>query len=114
STSCCRGCSPSRFWVRQVRLRIAFGRPPLRRLTDNRHVPAHEESLELMADVKVACVFGTRPEAVKMAPVVSALRDVPGVLTRVCVTGQHREMLRQILDVFNIVPHADLDLMRPD
>ena len=61
---------------------------------------------------KVLVVFGTRPEAVKMAPLVSqleALRDV--FETRVCVTAQHRMMLDQILDAFEIQPHYDLDLM---
>ncbi|HEX7940734.1 MAG TPA: UDP-N-acetylglucosamine 2-epimerase (non-hydrolyzing) [Gemmatimonadaceae bacterium] len=58
-------------------------------------------------------MIGTRPEALKMAPVIRALRaDERCVRTRVCVTGQHREMLTQVLDVFGIVPDVDLDLMQ--
>lgn len=58
----------------------------------------------------VLSVFGTRPEAIKMAPVVRALR---GVDARVCVTAQHRHMLDQMLELFDIRPDYDLDLMRP-
>jgi UDP-N-acetylglucosamine 2-epimerase (non-hydrolysing) len=61
---------------------------------------------------KVLTVFGTRPEAIKMAPLLKALEKEPEVETRVCVTGQHREMLRQVLDIFSITPNFDLDLMR--
>ena len=61
---------------------------------------------------KVMVVFGTRPEAIKMAPVVSALRARPGIQTLVAVTAQHRQMLDQVLDLFGIVPDDDLDLMR--
>jgi UDP-N-acetylglucosamine 2-epimerase (non-hydrolysing) len=58
--------------------------------------------------------FGTRPEAIKMAPVVAALRARPDrFTTRVCVTAQHRGMLDQVLSLFRIVPDVDLDLMRP-
>lgn len=63
--------------------------------------------------LRVMLVFGTRPEAIKMAPVVQALRADPDVVASVVVTGQHRDMLDQVLDVFGIVPDADLDLMRP-
>ncbi|PJH74681.1 MAG: UDP-N-acetylglucosamine 2-epimerase (non-hydrolyzing) [Anaerolineae bacterium CG_4_9_14_0_8_um_filter_58_9] len=62
--------------------------------------------------LKILSVFGTRPEAVKMAPVVHALAQTPGVEARVCVTAQHREMLDQVLDLFGIQPDIDLDLMR--
>lgn len=62
--------------------------------------------------MKVAIVFGTRPEAIKMAPVVKAFRADPGVETLVCVTGQHRSMLDQVLSIFDIVPDVDLDLMK--
>ena len=58
-------------------------------------------------------VFGTRPEAIKMAPVVLALRDVEGIDVRVAVTAQHRQMLDQVLDLFGIVPDDDLDVMQP-
>jgi UDP-N-acetylglucosamine 2-epimerase (non-hydrolysing) len=62
---------------------------------------------------KVLIVFGTRPEAIKMAPLVLALRLMPDVFdVKVCVTAQHREMLDQVLDIFAIVPDIDLNLMR--
>jgi UDP-N-acetylglucosamine 2-epimerase len=64
-----------------------------------------------MADKSVAVVFGTRPEAIKMMPVVAALRDTPGIRTRVVVTAQHRQMLDQVLDLFDVVPDEDLDVM---
>jgi len=64
--------------------------------------------------MKVLTVFGTRPEAVKMAPVVNALRQRAELESRVCVTAQHREMLDQILGLFGIQPDFDLDLMRED
>jgi len=64
--------------------------------------------------VRVLSVFGTRPEAVKMAPVVERLRSAPGVEARVCVTAQHREMLDQVLRLFGITPDFDLDVMEPD
>jgi len=64
--------------------------------------------------MKVAVIFGTRPEAIKLAPVVLALRRSPGIECRVCVTGQHRQMLDQVLAVFAIEPDADLDLMEPN
>ena len=61
----------------------------------------------------VLCVFGTRPEAIKMAPVVRQLRHV-GVPYKVAVTAQHRAMLDQVLDIFEIIPDYDLDLMMPN
>jgi UDP-N-acetylglucosamine 2-epimerase (non-hydrolysing) len=64
--------------------------------------------------LRVLSVFGTRPEAVKMAPVVQALAREPGVASFVCVTAQHRQMLDQVLGLFNIHPDIDLDLMTPD
>jgi UDP-N-acetylglucosamine 2-epimerase (non-hydrolysing) len=62
--------------------------------------------------LRVLSVFGTRPEAIKMAPVVRALRDRKGILSQVCVTAQHRQMLDQVLTIFSIAPDYDLDLMR--
>tara|TARA_R110000850_G_scaffold271031_2_gene404827 strand:+ start:223073 stop:224203 length:1131 start_codon:yes stop_codon:yes gene_type:complete len=59
-------------------------------------------------------VFGTRPEAIKMAPLVKAFKQEQGFETRVCITAQHREMLDQVLDFFEITPHYDLNLMRPN
>lgn len=64
--------------------------------------------------MKILSVFGTRPEAVKMAPVVRRLAQTPGIEARVCVTAQHRQMLDQVLDLFAIQPDYDLDLMRDD
>jgi len=63
--------------------------------------------------VKVLTVFGTRPEAIKMAPLVHALAKDPDFEARVCVTAQHREMLDQVLNLFSIVPDYDLNIMRP-
>ncbi len=67
-----------------------------------------------MSPIRVLSIFGTRPEAVKMAPVVQALQQQRNIDSRVCVTAQHREMLDQVLDLFHIQPDHDLDLMRPD
>jgi UDP-N-acetylglucosamine 2-epimerase (non-hydrolysing) len=64
--------------------------------------------------LRVLSIFGTRPEAVKMAPVIGRLAAEPRVESLVCVTAQHREMLDQVLDLFSIRPDFDLDLMRPD
>ena len=63
---------------------------------------------------KVLIVFGTRPEAIKMAPVVKAFKENNFFETKVCVTAQHREMLDQVLDFFEIVPDFDLNLMKPN
>ena len=62
---------------------------------------------------KALVVFGTRPEAIKMAPVVKQMREHFGGDVRVCVTAQHRQMLDQVLSLFGIVPEYDLNLMRP-
>ena len=62
---------------------------------------------------KVMVVFGTRPEAIKLAPVIRALRQKGSILCQVTVTAQHREMLDQVLELFKIVPDFDLNLMRP-
>jgi UDP-N-acetylglucosamine 2-epimerase (non-hydrolysing) len=64
--------------------------------------------------LKILSVFGTRPEAVKMAPIVKLLAQTAGVESRVCVTAQHRQMLDQVLALFEIKPDYDLDLMRDD
>jgi UDP-N-acetylglucosamine 2-epimerase (non-hydrolysing) len=61
----------------------------------------------------ILAVFGTRPEAIKMAPVVNALKKLGTVQVSVCVTAQHRQMLDQVLDLFGIVPDIDLNLMQP-
>lgn len=63
---------------------------------------------------KIMLVFGTRPEAIKMAPVVKELkRRADRFSTIVTVTGQHRQMLDQVLRIFNITPDFDLDIMKP-
>lgn len=65
--------------------------------------------------IKNLIVFGTRPEAIKMAPLVKEFKKHAGLFdTRVCVTAQHREMLDQVLDFFEIIPDYDLDLMKPN
>jgi len=64
--------------------------------------------------IRILSVFGTRPEAVKMAPVVQELKRTANVKSFVCVTAQHRQMLDQVLNLFNIKPDVDLDLMRED
>ncbi|CYX72217.1 non-hydrolyzing UDP-N-acetylglucosamine 2-epimerase [Streptococcus suis] len=61
---------------------------------------------------KVMLVFGTRPEAIKMCPLVNVLKQNTELETVVCVTGQHREMLQQVLEVFKVTPDYDLDIMR--
>jgi len=61
---------------------------------------------------KILIVFGTRPEAIKMAPVVRALKENKNFNTKVCVTAQHREMLDQVLDIFEIIPDYDLNIMK--
>ena len=63
---------------------------------------------------KISVIFGTRPEAIKLCPVIRALKDAGGMDCNVCVTGQHREMLKQVLDVFGVVPDTDLALMQPN
>jgi len=75
----------------------------MQRLQDSQTPQQHE----------VMVAFGTRPEAIKMAPVVQALRRCPQLRVRVAVTAQHREMLDQVLSLFAIMPDHDLDLMRP-
>jgi len=64
--------------------------------------------------VKVLTVFGTRPEAIKMAPLVQALAQDPAFESRLCVTAQHREMLDQVLRLFKLEPDYDLNIMRPE
>ena len=64
--------------------------------------------------MKISLIFGTRPEAIKLCPLVLKLREQPGVTTHVCVTAQHREMLDQVLDSFGVKPDVDLDLMSPN
>jgi len=62
--------------------------------------------------MKALIIFGTRPEAIKMAPLITKLSQRVGVEVGICVTAQHRQMLDQVLDLFGIQPHYDLDIMR--
>lgn len=62
--------------------------------------------------MKILTVFGTRPEAIKMCPLVHALADANNIESRVCVTAQHREMLDQVLQLFEVTPDYDLDIMK--
>ena len=61
---------------------------------------------------KVMLVFGTRPEAIKMCPLVNELKTRKGIETIVCVTGQHRQMLDQVLEAFHVEPDYDLSIMK--
>lgn len=61
---------------------------------------------------KVMLIFGTRPEAIKMCPLVNELKSRKGITTVVCVTGQHRQMLNQVLETFSVVPDFDLSIMK--
>jgi len=63
---------------------------------------------------RVLVILGTRPEAIKLAPVITALNAEPTLAARLCVSGQHREMLDQMLTLFDTAPHHDLAVMRPD
>lgn len=64
--------------------------------------------------MKILSVFGTRPEAIKMGPLVRALEAAPGIASLVCITGQHRTMLDQVMSLFDIQPDYDLDVMVPN
>jgi hypothetical protein len=66
------------------------------------------------APATILVVFGTRPEAIKLFPVVAALKADPRFRPVVCVSAQHREMLDQVLEIAGIVPDHDLDVMQPD
>lgn len=65
-----------------------------------------------MEKLKVLTVFGTRPEGIKMAPIVKALNDDDRFLQKVCITAQHRDMLDQVLRIFDIIPDYDLDIFQ--
>ena len=65
-----------------------------------------------MEKIKVITIFGTRPEAIKMAPLVKELQERENIQVKVCVTAQHREMLDQVLNLFEIIPEYDLDIMK--
>lgn len=74
----------------------------------------HRKTGILVVSERILTVFGTRPEAIKMFPVVHALRSQPGIEARVCVTAQHRKMLDQVLEIAQITPDIDLDVMTPN
>lgn len=63
---------------------------------------------------RILTIFGTRPEAIKLAPVILAFADDPEIVHATCVTGQHRQMLDAVLQVFNLTPDYDLDIMKPE
>lgn len=65
-----------------------------------------------MDKIKVITIFGTRPEAVKMAPLIKEIQNHEEIISKVCVTAQHREMLDQVLNLFNIEPDFDLNIMK--
>ena len=67
---------------------------------------------EVMNRIRVMSIFGTRPEAIKMAPLVKELEERDEVESIVCVTAQHREMLDQVLEIFDITPDYDLNIMQ--
>lgn len=70
--------------------------------------------MQLTTTLKVLFIFGTRPEAIKLCPVIRHMRSLPDDFdVRVCVTAQHREMLDQVLRAFDVTPDRDLDIMRP-
>ena len=71
------------------------------------------EGLDTVEKIKVMSVFGTRPETIKMAPLVKELAQREEFESLVCVTAQHRQMLDQVLDAFDITPDYDLDIMKP-
>lgn len=63
--------------------------------------------------MKVLCVLGTRPEAIKMSPIIRELRNRAGIKAKVCLTGQHRHLVDQVLALFSLTPDYDLDIMQP-
>lgn len=65
-----------------------------------------------MIERKILTIFGTRPEAIKIVPIIKELRKYDFIKNIICVTGQHKEMLHQVLDIFKIVPDYDLDIMK--
>jgi UDP-N-acetylglucosamine 2-epimerase (non-hydrolysing) len=70
--------------------------------------------MAMIKTMRVLSIFGTRPEAIKMAPLVNALSEHAQIESGVCVTAQHREMLDQVLSLFEITPQYDLNIMRPN
>ena len=66
-----------------------------------------------MKKIKVMTIFGTRPEAIKMCPLVKELQKCPDIESIVCLTGQHRQMLDQVTEIFDVKADYDLNIMRP-
>jgi UDP-N-acetylglucosamine 2-epimerase (non-hydrolysing) len=64
-----------------------------------------------MSKINILSIFGTRPEAIKMAPLMQVLADCPNIISQICVTAQHRRMLDQVLEIFDITPDFDLNIM---
>jgi UDP-N-acetylglucosamine 2-epimerase (non-hydrolysing) len=64
--------------------------------------------------MRVSFIFGTRPEAIKLSPLIRAMRGRAGFEPHVCVTGQHRQMLARVLEGFDVQPDVDLELMQPN
>ena len=65
-----------------------------------------------MKKIKVITVFGTRPEGIKMAPIIKAMEKVPEIENTICITAQHRQMLDQVLNLFKIEPDYDLNIFK--
>ena len=65
-----------------------------------------------MEQLKVLSIFGTRPEAIKMCPLVKELQKTPEIISKVCITGQHKHLLQQVLDIFQITPEYNLEIMQ--
>src|SRR5690606_15367989 len=90
---------------------------PPHRVSSNSSMNAGQSSAKKkggpMNKLKTLCVFGTRPEAIKMAPLAIQLAGDDRFDAKVCVTGQHREMLDQVLDLFELKPDYDLNIMKP-
>src|SRR6185436_16471508 len=91
---------------------VGLARPHSARLDSAEPISIEARSRGPATAKTVLSVFGTRPEAIKMAPVLRRLAKEPGLHSLVCVTAQHREMLDQVLSLFEIKPDHDLDLMR--
>lgn len=64
--------------------------------------------------INTMCVFGTRPEAIKMAPLIKKLESTHGINNRICVTGQHNQMLKEVLSIFSLIPDINMNVMEPN
>lgn len=89
---------------------FSYGPTPSKVLLASKHGSAPKARRPL----RVLLVFGTRPESIKFAPIIAELRRHPSVESHICVTGQHRQMLDEVLTLFGITPDSDLDIMRPN